>query len=213
MTAIPDFNRIVAEYEGRIARYLTGLLGDPALAQDLTQETFLRVHNNLERLETPQALTAWIYQIASNLARDHRRSRGARQETQTVSLEDAPLDEETAIPAAADEDASAEDRLEQEEMAACIRGYIGALPEALRACLMLRDLEGLDEKTVADILGCSVAVVKVRTHRARKKLRAALRDGCDFYQDRLGVLRCEPAATPSAAPTSQSSTPREPKKE
>jgi RNA polymerase sigma-70 factor (ECF subfamily) len=213
MTAIPDFNRIVSEYEERITRYLTGLVSDPTLAQDLTQETFLRVHRNLERLENPEALTAWIYRIASNLVRDHLRSRASGQEARTASLDVSSLDDEGEAPEMANDDVSAEGRLEQEEMAACIRGYIAKLPGALRACLMLRDLEGLDEKAVADILGCSVAAVKVRTHRARKKLRAVLREGCDFYQDELGVLRCEPAETSNPSPTQCPSTPNQPKKE
>lgn len=180
-----DLDRIVSEYEGRIVRYLTSLLGDPAFARDLTQETFLRVHRGLQEVRSPEALTAWIYRIASNLALDHLRSRASREGQHTVALESATVGEEI----------SAEGRLEQEEMAECLRHYIYHLPEAPRACLILRDLEGLSEEVVAEILGCSVGVVKVRTHRARKKLRERLREGCRFYQDERGVFRCEPSGT------------------
>lgn len=186
-----DFNRIVTEHEGRIIRYLSGLLGDAALARDLTQETFLRVYKSLEQLRGPEACTAWIYRIASNLALDHLRSRASRREGQAVSLETELPNGEGVEPRS--EERLAEERLEQEEMAACLRHYIHHLPEASRACLILRDLEGLGEEAVADILGCSVGAVKVRTHRARKKLRELLREGCRFYQDERGILRCEPS--------------------
>ena len=188
-----DVSEIVAQYEARIARYLASFLGDAALAQDLTQETFLRVHKSLDQLRSPEARTAWIYRIASNLALDHLRSRTSRQQGQTVSLEAELLHGEDLELAVPNEDLSAEGRIEQEEMGVCLRDYIHHLPAALRACLILRDLEGLEERTVAEILGCSVGVVKIRTHRARKKLREALREGCRFYQDERGVLRCEPS--------------------
>lgn len=191
-----DFNEIVAEYEGRIVRYLGGLLGDVALARDLTQETFLRAHKGVDQLRSPEARTAWIYRIASNLALDHLRSRTSREQRQTVSLETELLNGDDGDPAIPSDELSAEDRLEQEEMAACLQHYIHHLPGTLGACLVLRDLEGLGERTVAEILGCSVGVVKVRTHRARKTLREVLREGCRFYQDERGVFRCEPSPAP-----------------
>jgi RNA polymerase sigma-70 factor (ECF subfamily) len=212
MNAALDIDRIVSEYEGRVVRYLTGLVRDPALAQDLGQETFLRVHRNLPQLHSADALTAWIFRIASHLAVDHLRSRAAREDGRTVSLEGEFLDED-ADPGVPAGELSAEGRLEQEEMAACVRGYIDHLPPGLSACLILRDIEGLDEKTVADVLGCSVGAVKVRTHRARGKLREALRRGCDFYQDEAGVLRCEPAPSSNENASNQPVSPRRPCKE
>jgi len=188
-----DFDLIVEEYQGRVIRYLDGLLGDAVLAHDLTQETFLRVHKGLEELRSQKARTAWIYRIASNLALDHLRSRTSRQDRQTVSLEAGPLDGQGAGPSPTSEELSAEGRLEQEEMAECLRHYIHQLPEASRACLILRDLEGLGEEVVVEILGCSLGAVKIRTHRARKKLREQLRQECHLYQDERAVLRCEPA--------------------
>lgn len=192
MESTLEFDLIVEEYQGRVIRYLAGLLGDAALAHDLTQETFLRVHKGLEELRSEEARTAWIYRIASHLALDHLRSRTSSQYRQTVSLDAGSLDGQEAGPSPSSEELSAEGRLEQEEMAECLRHYIHQLPETSRACLILRDLEGLGEEVVAEILGCSVGAVKVRTHRARKKLREQLRQGCHFYQDERGVLRCEP---------------------
>jgi RNA polymerase sigma-70 factor, ECF subfamily len=195
---VPDFDQIVSRYQERIIRYLTGLVGDPTLAQDLSQETFVRVHGNLENLRSPQALTTWIFRVASNLALDHSRSRRSHEDRHTQSLEIDDLDQREYDNRFTDDELSAEGRLEQHEMAACIRGYIDQLSEPLRACLMLRDLEDLPEKDVAEIVGCSLAAVKVRIHRGRKQLRALLREGCELYQDGGGILRCEPSEPPTA---------------
>ncbi len=191
MVAASDFDSIVRDHEARVARYLTAILGDAALAQDLSQETFLRVHRSLEDLQDSRARTAWIFRIAHNLAVDHWRSRASRQDALTGSLDEdvALLDQ---IDGQADE-LSAEQQLEEQEMSACMQGFIQELPPALRECLILRDLEGLGEQSVAKILGCSLPAVKVRTHRGRRQLREKLRAGCEFYQDQRGVLMCEPS--------------------
>src|SRR3990170_9091863 len=103
-----DVNQVVREYEERIVRYLSSLLGDAALAQDLTQETFLRIHKGLDHLRSPEARTAWIYRIASNLALDYLRSRACRQERHTVSLEPETELHEGAEAALPSEELSAE---------------------------------------------------------------------------------------------------------
>ncbi len=186
-----DFDSIVREYEPRITRYLTAILDDAALAQDLSQETFLRVHRSLDDLQDPRARPAWIFRIAHNIAVDHSRSRVSRQDALTSSLdEDAALVDQSDVQ---DEELSAEQQLEEQEMSVCMRGYIQDLPPTLRECLILRDLEGLGEQSVAKIIGCSLAAMKVRTHRARRQLREKLRVACEFYQDQRGVLMCEPA--------------------
>lgn len=190
MDTVGEFDEIFAEYHERLVRYLGRVLGDPALGQDLAQETLLRVHRAKEQLRNPEARTVWIYTIAHNLALDHlRRRRGADAHWHALPEgEDAGDDVDGS--ATSSEDPAADDRLEHEEIAECLRIHVHELPETLRACLILRDVEGLGEKPVAEILGCSVGAVKVRTHRARKKLRERLHQGCHFFQDGRGVLQC-----------------------
>ena len=76
-------------------------------------------------------------------------------------------------------------------MNACVRDVIDSLPGDYRAALVLRDLEGFSLAEVAEISNCSVGTVKVRVHRARKQLKAALDVACDFYHDEDDVLRCD----------------------
>lgn len=191
MDTMGEFDEVFAEYHDRLVRYLGRVVGDPALGQDLAQETLLRVHKAKEQLRNPEARTVWIYKIASNLALDHlRRRRGADAQWHVVSESDDAGDGAEGT-AASSEDLSAEDRLEHQEIAECLRIQVHELPETLRACFILRDVEGLGEKAVAEILGRSVGAVKVRTHRARKKLRERLQQGCHFYQDGRGGRQCE----------------------
>lgn len=180
-----DVDRLVLNYQDRVVRYLRGIVGDAA--PDLAQETFVRVHASMDGLRDSEACAPWIFRIAHNVAIDHLRSRASHQEALTASL-DEPGGEAIEDCACL----SAENRLDEAEMSACMRSYIQQLSPPLRECLILRDLEDLGEQAVADILGCSLGAVKVRTHRARRQLREMLRAQCGFYQDERGVLRCEP---------------------
>lgn len=72
-----------------------------------------------------------------------------------------------------------------------MRRVINALPEDYRAALVLHDLEGLTAQQTAEVCGCSVATAKIRIHRARGRLREALREECDFYRDGEAVFRCD----------------------
>lgn len=185
-----EFEAIVREYRPRLTRYVAGLVGDPGHAEDVTQEALARVHRGLPALQAPEARTTWIFRIASNVAFDHLKSRAAREASRTASLDaDADGPGSSDVP---DDERTAEGRLEQSEMAACLQQYIHRLSPPLRASLLLRDLEGLSEQAAAEALGCSVAAVKVRTHRARKALRAMLQAECSFYDDARGVFRCDP---------------------
>jgi RNA polymerase sigma-70 factor (ECF subfamily) len=82
--------------------------------------------------------------------------------------------------------------LQQNEMSSCVQGYIGKLPDAYRAVIVLNDLHGLTAQEIADTLHVSIATVKIRLHRARRKLQAELGEGCHFLHDENGNLICEP---------------------
>jgi RNA polymerase sigma-70 factor (ECF subfamily) len=83
--------------------------------------------------------------------------------------------------------------IEQAEMSACVRKYIEELPTKYRQAILLHDLEGLSNPDIAEMLGASLDSVKIRIHRARRKLQIALAKHCDLSLDEQGVLVCEPA--------------------
>lgn len=76
-------------------------------------------------------------------------------------------------------------------MNVCVRQVIDSLPEDYRAALVLHDLEGLTAEQTAQISGCTLPTAKIRIHRARSRLRDALRRECDFYRDSDDILRCD----------------------
>jgi RNA polymerase sigma-70 factor (ECF subfamily) len=83
-------------------------------------------------------------------------------------------------------------KMEQDEMSQCVQDQLNLLPEAIRSILILADIMDFTHQEIADILGLSVENVKVRVHRARKKLKAILKEKCTFEVDERNVLVCEP---------------------
>jgi RNA polymerase sigma-70 factor (ECF subfamily) len=181
-----DSAAVFDEYRDRIHRHVLFMVRDRELAADLTQETFLRAHEELASLQDPSALSVWLYRIATRLCLDAYRSsktRAGSAGSGEGAREDEPLSE--AGP-------SLQLLLERAEMSACVRGLLDELPPSYRAVLLLHDLHGMSGREVADQLRCTLATAKIRLHRARRRLEAALRASCDFACDERGVLVCEP---------------------
>jgi RNA polymerase sigma-70 factor (ECF subfamily) len=180
---------VFGEYRDRIFSYILRLVRDPAEADDLVQETFLRVHKQLASLRDPATVSPWLYRIATNVAYDRLRQR-ARQPapgTKDTGSEGSSLPEDPP-----DRDAPRIDQaFEQAEMSACVQEFIEELPDDYRAAILLHDLQGLTNPEIAEVLGCSLDTVKIRLHRARQKLREALATGCDFSHDERGVFVCD----------------------
>ncbi|MDT8901679.1 RNA polymerase sigma factor [Anaeroselena agilis] len=182
------FDRVYAEYHSRIHRYLVRLVGTQE-ADDVAQETFIKVGQGLGALDSEASLSAWIYRIATNAATDRLRSKSFRQEAATVYGVDPDRGE--GLPDAA-RPPSTEERLIRAEMNACIRSYVDFLPTNYRAVLVLSELEGFTNSEIAAILRISLGNVKIRLHRAKEKLRQELAANCTFYRTDCNQLACEP---------------------
>ena len=191
----PDLSDLLATHREAMVRYIRGIVRNDAEAEDLAQETLLRAHNRLSTLEDPDRLIPWLYRIATNITHDRFRQPSWRNPP-------LPLDEEQGNAGASarlyviSDDAPRLDALmERKEMSACVRGYIEELSNPYRAVILLHDLQGLTNPEIAEMLGVSLATVKIRLHRARKKLKAALAECCSFSEDERGVFVCEPLPT------------------
>ncbi len=165
---LADFDKIHAEFRPKIQRYLTRMVG-AADAEDLTQEVMLKVGRSLQNFRGESRLSTWVYRIATNAALDRLRAPAARQ-----TLE--PLPDETE--AVRDAAPSLEEQLFRQERYECYCAFIQRLPLSYRAVVALAELEELAAGEIADILGLSVDVVKIRLHRGRAKLLRYLRDHC-----------------------------------
>ena len=161
------------------------LVRDEWIADDLTQETFARVQDHLAELRDPEKISSWILRIAYNLCQDHFRKNGKSLNNDGSDHEDSEIAEECFT----------EKQFEQHEMGQCVQQEIDRLPESLRTVIILSDMKEFSHREIADLLGITVENVKVRLHRARKRLKAFLEQKCTFESDERNVLVCEPKDT------------------
>ena len=189
-TVLEEADRLASQREA-VYRYILGMVRNSAEAEDLTQETLLRACDKLATLEDPARLVSWLYRIATNVTYDRFRQASYRHRPQPLSEDGERLDWESAVNVA--ETGPRLDKLmEQREMSSCVQDYIAALPESYRAVILLHDVQGLTNPEIAEMLELSLATVKIRLHRARRRLREALGEGCSFSNDERGVKVCEP---------------------
>lgn len=127
------------------------------------------------------SLKTWAFAIANRVAADYLRSPERR--LHTVGVDEAAQ--------LADAGCAVDAQLEVGEMTSCMREMIEDLPEAYRAALVLHDIEDCSARQIAETGNCSLATAKIRIHRARNQLKAALQQECRFYRDGDEVLRCE----------------------
>jgi RNA polymerase sigma-70 factor, ECF subfamily len=178
----PSFPDLVQEFSQPLLRYLQRYVGDAAIAEDLLQETLIRVSRGLPGFDGRASVKTWAYSIATHVAADYLRKPERR--VQVVDIDDA-----TDL---ADAEPRADEKLVVDEMNACVRQVINSLPADYRAALVLHELEGLTAKQIAEICDCSLPTAKIRIHRSRVRLAEALRQQCEFYRDADDVFRCTP---------------------
>lgn len=156
----------------RVYRLALGLLREPAWAEDVVQETFLKALTHLDRFEGRSSLGTWLYRVAYNGCMDRLRR---RREDPLPPDEPDPDDLLVPLPEALIEwDMTPEEVLADAEARAQLDDAIGELPESLRAAFILRDIEELTTEETAEALAISPGAVKVRLHRARLALRERL---------------------------------------
>jgi len=159
------FGRIVEAHQGRIFAYLGRMGLDSATAEDVAQDTFLRVWRNAGQFNPRLGgLTTWILTIARNLALTHLSRRGRRFE---LSGAEEPADAASDLPQP-DEHLVAKQRRER------LHAALSCLSPADRNLLAASYIDDLDLTTIARIEGCSMTAAKVRLHRARMRLKQIL---------------------------------------
>jgi RNA polymerase sigma-70 factor, ECF subfamily len=183
-----EFWEIYDQHYFRVEKVIVALVRDEWAAEDLTQETFVRVQGHLADLKDPAKLSSWVFRIAYNLCQDHFREKGKSLTTDSSDHEESEIAEES----------STEKQFDQHQMGECVRHEIDRFPESLRAAIILSDMLEFSHREMADILGITVENVKVRVHRARKKLKTLLEQKCVFEGDERNVLVCMPKDTPNS---------------
>ena len=169
------YRELLRRYERPVFSLIYRMVRDRALAEDLAQETFIKVLNALESYRPEYKFSSWIFKIANNAAIDQLR----RPRLDTLSLDGAPHArtpdevEATALQAA-DHGESPLEELESRELGGAIERAIGRLRPEYRTAILLRHVEGRSYEEIADVMDLPLGTVKTYIHRARLELRDAL---------------------------------------
>ncbi len=181
---IMDFWDIYDKHYERVRKFIFVLVRDDWVADDLIQETFIKVQRNLNQLREETKLSSWIFRIACNLCQDHFRKMSQSSKREHVLTGKREILAEPLF----------QKKFEQHQMGECIQDKIRLLPESYQTVLALFDLMEFSHQDIAEILDISIENVKVRLHRARKKLKTILEEQCRFEVDERNVLVCDPVA-------------------
>ena len=162
------FSLIVRAYEIPVFNYVLRLVGDRALAEDLTQEVFIRVFQGLPKFSLRSKFTTWLFQVTKNRVLDELRA-SERRPRALVALDDAPPLEVLDAP------------VEQAETIQALWTAVDELNTDLKMALLLRDVVGLSYNEIADSLDTTLATVKWRIFKAREEVQLSLaREGITF---------------------------------
>lgn len=167
------FDELVRRYRPRLLNFIHGAICDRETAEDLVQETLVRVHRHIRRFDRTKKFSTWIFHIASNMAKNElrNRSRGSRgllilfQTYRSDEGDDRPFQFE-------DRNARPDDMYHKAWLCMLVEQAVAKLPEHHRQVFELRDLEGRAYVEIAEIAGCNLGTVKSRLHRARNAFAA-----------------------------------------
>jgi RNA polymerase sigma-70 factor, ECF subfamily len=162
------FTLIVRTYEVPVYNYVLRLVGDRALAEDLTQEVFLRVFQGLSRFSLRSKFTTWLFQVTKNRVLDELRATERRPRS-VAALDDLPPLEVLDQP------------MERMEAIDAVWRAVENLTVDLKMALLLRDVVGMSYTEIADSLEITLATVKWRIYKSREEVQVALaREGITF---------------------------------
>jgi RNA polymerase sigma-70 factor (ECF subfamily) len=166
---------LITRYERPVFSLVFRMVRDRELAEDLTQDTFVKVLSHLDRYSSEFKFSSWLFKIANNVAIDHLR----RRQLDTVSMDGSPNAmtsdalEATRFDVAAQTE-TALDEMEARELGTAIERAIAQLRPEYRSCILLRHVEGRSYEEIATTLDLPLGTVKTYIHRARHELRRAL---------------------------------------
>jgi RNA polymerase sigma-70 factor (ECF subfamily) len=169
------FRELVRRYERPVFSLIFRMVRDSATAEDLAQDTFIKVLNNIDKYRPEFKLSSWLFKIANNVTIDHLR----RRQLDTISMDGSPhastaSDVESTSFDVASTGENALDEMESKELGSAIERAIASLRPEYRSCILLRHVEGRSYEEIAATLDLPLGTVKTYIHRARHELRQQL---------------------------------------
>ena len=176
------FDVLVSKYQRRLMRLVSRLVHDPAEAEDVVQETFIKAYRALRHFRGDSAFYTWLYRIGINTAKNFLVTQGRRTPTST--------DTDTEQAEAFDDGDNLRDintpesMLASKQIAETVNAAMDLLPLELRTAIVLREIEGLSYEEISDIMACPIGTVRSRIFRAREVIAEKLRPLLDMPIDK-----------------------------
>ena len=176
------FDLLVSKYQRRLGRLISRFVRDPAEAEDVTQEAFIKAYRALPGFRGDSAFYTWLYRIGINTAKNHLLANKRRPLISTFHdtddgelYEDASLQHEVSTP---------ENELMSKQVVNVVQTSLQQLPQELRDALTLREIEGLSYEEIADVMNCPIGTVRSRIFRAREAVAENLRPLLETAKDK-----------------------------
>jgi RNA polymerase sigma-70 factor (ECF subfamily) len=166
------FDELVARYKGRLFSFILRMVKDPVLAEELTQETLIRVYVHADKYREIARFSTWVFTIATNLVRNKMRQRSRRP--YLVSLNPAPEDDEMPVDPP-DTTADPSVGVHREELAELMAVATSRIPEKYRIPFLLREVDQLSYEEIQQVTGLKLGTVRSRINRARNRFRQAIK--------------------------------------
>ena len=166
------FDLLVLRYQHKVVKLVARLLRDPAEAEDVAQEAFVKAYRAINSFRGDSAFYTWLYRIAVNTARNTMASRQRRPLDYEADLNES---EQSAVESRMRHGDTPEAAALSEEIHRTVNGAIEALPEDLRTAIILREVEGLSYEEIAEAMECPVGTVRSRIFRAREAIDRSLK--------------------------------------
>ncbi len=176
------FGLLVAKYQRKLMRLVMRLVRDPAEAEDVVQEAFIKAYRALPAFRGESAFYTWLYRIGVNTAKNWLIAHGRRAPTSTeVDSEEAETYDDGELLRDVD---TPERLLMSKQIADTVNAAMTALPEELRTAITLREIDGLSYEEIAEVMDCPIGTVRSRIFRAREAIAQKLRPLLDTGPDR-----------------------------
>ena len=161
------YDLLVVKYQHKIVQLVNRYVKDPAEAQDVAQEAFIKAYRAIAKFRGDSAFYTWLYRIAINTAKNYLVARSRRSSDYEIDIQDA--EQLQNAPELKGFDTPEQDLL-NEEIIRTIKAAIDKLPEEMRIAITLREFEGMSYEEIADAMDCPVGTVRSRIFRAREAI-------------------------------------------
>lgn len=173
-TSVISIESFIKDYNDALYRYLRKITGSGEDAEDILQESLIKIAESLSSLNDPLRIKTWAFRIVTNTAMDFFRK--------NKKVNYVEFDEKLYDPEIKEDDI--EDKIIVDEMNECIRGEMSRIAPNYNNVLILYYFEHMNISEIASICDISLATVKIRLHRGKKLLNKILSEGCNFYYDK-----------------------------